>query len=339
MPVSAPARVLVHPNRIEPNLIITIAQPSGFMQGLGGRKLRQLLSDNDKVVYQNHLDVRTAVAVQQAAANVLPSATLTLDYIQTLTYLIRTRQDYNELDVADAGEYNVALPAAYRLAARQGINQFIRAANLYGVNAANYEGIINTPGAVAVTLPPDSFGDTTLTTYDAGQLAVWLNGNIQDALQAMFRLGMPNRVVMIGPQRVIGTMQWKDIVQVTSFQRPGAGTATTAQVTSMIGAENDTTIDWAYDDTLIGKGAGGNDALLLLVPEAIVPSIPGVNTNEFAKLSPTTYAMILQYTNVAAPVEITTPIPEGLDVVSMQRITSGWAPRAEAVTVLSIPYE
>ena len=71
MPISAPARVLVHPNRIEPNLIITIAQPSGFMQGLGGRKLRQLLSDNDKVVYQNHLDVRTAVAVQQAAANVL----------------------------------------------------------------------------------------------------------------------------------------------------------------------------------------------------------------------------------------------------------------------------
>jgi hypothetical protein len=48
--------------------------------------------------------------------------------------------------------------------------------------------------------------------------------------------------------------------------------------------------------------------------------------------------MILQYTNVAAPIEITTPIPEGLDVVSMQRITSGWAPRPNAVNVLSLPY-
>ncbi len=338
MPLLAPARVLVHPNRIEPNLIITIAQPSGFMQGLGGKKLRQLLSDNDKVVYQNHVDVRTAVAAQQAAANVLPSATITLDYIQTLTYLIRTRQDYSELDVADAGEYNVALPAAYRLGARQGIFQFTRAAFLYGVNASNYEGIINTPNATAVTLPPDSYGDTTLQTYDAGQLAIWFNGQVQAALQAMFRLGMPGRVVLIGPQRIIGTLQWQDIVQVTSYQRPGAGTATTGQVISKIGDENDVTIDWAYDDTLIGKGAGGTDAVLLLIPEAVVPSIPGINTNEFAKLSPTTDAMILQYTNVAAPIEITTPIPEGLDVVSMQRITSGWSPRPEAVRVLSLAY-
>lgn len=283
MPLLAPARVLVHPNRIEPNLIITIAQPSGFMQGLGGKQLRQLLSDNDKVVYQNHVDVRTAVAAQQAAANVLPSATITLDYIQTLTYLIRTRQDYSELDVADAGEYNVALPAAYRLAARQGIFQFTRAAFLYGVNASNYEGIINTPNATAVTLPPDSYGDTTLQTYDAGQLAIWFNGQVQAALQAMFRLGMPGRVVLIGPQRIIGTLQWQDIVQVTSYQRPGAGTATTGQVISKIGDENDVTIDWAYDDTLIGKGAGGTDAVLLLIPEAVVPSIPGINTNEFAK--------------------------------------------------------
>lgn len=338
MPVIAPARVLVHPNRIEPNLIITIAQPSGFMEGLGGRQLRQLLSDNDKVVYQNHVDVRTAVAAQQAAANMLPSATITLDYIQTLTYLVRARQDYNELDVADAGEYNVSLPAAYRLASRQGIAQFIRGANLYGVNAANNEGIINTVGATAVTLPPDTFGDTTLRTYDSGQLAIWFNGQVQAALQSMFRLGMPGRVVLLGPQRIIGTMQWQDIVQVTSFQRPGAGTATTGQVISMIGAENGVTIDWAYDDTLIGKGAGGTDAVLLLVPEAVVPSIPGINTNAFAKLSPTTDAMIMQYSNVAAPIEITTPIPEGLDVVSMMRITSGWAPRANAVVVLSIPF-
>ena len=338
MGLIAPARVLVHPNRIEPNLIITIAQPSGFMQGLGGKELRQLLSDNDKVVYQNHLDVRTAVAAQQAAANVLPSATLTLDYIQTLTYLIRTRQDYNELDVADAGEYNVALPAAYRLAARQGVYQFIRAANLYGVNAGNSEGLINTPGATAVTLPPDSYGNTTLVEYDAGQLALWFLGRIQASLQSMFRLGMPGRVVLLGPQEVIGTMQYQDIIQVTSYQRPGAGTATTAQVITKIGEENGVTIDWAYDDTLKGKGAGGTDAVLLLVPEAVVPSIPGINTNAFAKLSPTTDAMTLQYCNVAAPVEITTPIPEGLDVVSMMRITSGWAPRPEAVSILSIPY-
>jgi hypothetical protein len=344
MGLIAPQRVLVHPNRVEPELIVTIAQPSGFMEGLGGGELRQLLDDNDKQVYINHVDVRTAVVGQQAAANMLPSATITLDYVQTLTYLLRTRQNYNELDVADAGTYNVSLPSAYQLASRQGIYQAIRALNLYGMNASNSEGLINAPNSTAVTLPPDPFGNTTLQTYDNGALAVFLLGQIQGILQRMFFLGGSGlRVVFEGPQRVIAQMQMQNIVQVTSYQRPGAGTATTAQVVQKVADEFDIEVEWAYDDTLIGKGAGSTvdnpvDALLLLVPEAIVPKIPGINTNEFAKLSPTMNAMTMQYTNVAAPIEITTPIAEGLDVVSMQRVTSGWAPRGQAVSVLSIPF-
>lgn len=338
MALIAPARVLVHPSFVEPDLIVTIAQPSGFMEGLGGGALRVKLGDVDKFVYQNRVDLRTAVTAQQAAHNALPSATITLDYVQTATYLVRTRQEYNELDVADAGEWNVALPRAYQLASRQGIFQFIRSANLYGVNAANSEGLMNTPNSTSVTLPPDSFGNTTLVTYDNGQFAVFLLGQVQAALQRMFALGAPARVVFIGPQRLIGQLQLQNIVQTTSYQRPGAGTATTAQVVETIAKEFGIEIDWAYDDTLIGAGAGASDALLLLVPEAIVPKIPGINTNEFATLTPTTRAMTMQYANVAAPIEITTPIPEGLDVVSMMRISSGWAPRGQAVTVLNIPY-
>lgn len=338
MALIAPARVLVHPSFVEPDLIVTIAQPSGFMEGLGGGALRVKLSDVDKFVYQNRVDLRTAVTAQQAAHNALPSATIALDYVQTATYLVRTRQEYNELDVADAGEWNVALPRAYQLAARQGIFQFIRTANLYGVNAANSEGLLNTPNSTSVTLPPDSYGNTTLQTYDNGQFAVFLLGQIQAALQRMFALGAPARVVFIGPQRLIGTLQLQNIVQTTSYQRPGAGTATTAQVVETIAKEFGIEIDWAYDDTLIGQGSGASDALLLLVPEAVVPKIAGINTNEFATLTPTTRAMTMQYANVAAPVEITTPIPEGLDVVSMMRISSGWAPRGQAVTVLNIPY-
>ena len=338
MPLIAPARVLVHPSFVEPELIITIAQPSGFMEGLGGGALRVKLSDVDKFVYQNRVDLRTATTAQQAAHNTLPSATITLDYVQTATYLIRTRQEYNELDVQDAGEWNVALPRAYQLASRQGIFQAIRSANLYGFNASNNEGLLNTPNATAVTLPPDSYGNSTVQTYDNGQMAIWLLGQIQAALQRMYMLGAPARVVFVGPQRMIGTWQMQGIVQTTSYQRPGAGTATTAQVVEKIAEDFGIAIDWAYDDTMIGAGAGGSDALLLLVPEAVVPKIQGINTNEFATLTPTTRAMTMQYANVAAPIEITTPIPEGLDVVSMMRVSSGWAPRGQAVSILSLPY-
>lgn len=339
MPISAPERILVHPSAVEPNLIVTTAQASGFVEDLGGGELRQLLSENDKVVYQNHVDIRTHVAAQMAAANVLPGATITLDYIQTLAYLIRTRQNYNHLDVADAGEWNVSLPLAYQLGARQGIAQAIRGANLYGFNASNNEGLLNTPNAVTTTLPPDPWGNTTLVTYDNGALAIWLLGEIQSARQLMFSLGLPQKVVFLAPQRVIGQLQYQNIVQVVAYQRPGAGTATTGQVVTKVGEENMTDVVWAYDDTLIGKASGGNDAMLLVIPEAVIPEAP-INTNVFAKLTPQMSAMTLQYTASAAPIELTGPIgAEAVDFMAMQRITSGWAPRPQAVTILSVPFD
>lgn len=332
------ARVLVHPSFVEPDLVITMAQPSGFMEVLGGGALRVKIGEADKFVYVNRIDLRTQVAASQAAFNALPSATIVADYLQTATYRVRVRAEYNELDLAEAGEWDVALPAAQRLAMRQGIFQYIRTACLYGVNASNSEGLLNTPNATAVNLPADTYGNTTLQTYDAGQLAIWFMQQIQAAWQRMNLLGTGARAVMLGPQRVLGQMQLVNIVQTTSYQRPGAGTATTAQVMREIAKEMGYELEYAYDDTLIGKGASGNDAVLLVVPEAIVPTMGGVNTNVFATLAPNLKAMAMQYADVAAPMEITTPIVEGLDVTSQMRISSGWAPRGQAVSILSIPY-
>jgi hypothetical protein len=42
---------------------------------------------------------------------------------------------------------------------------------------------------------------------------------------------------------------------------------------------------------------------------------------------------------MAAPREIPTPLPGGaMDVLSEMRMTSGWAPRPEAVTVISMTF-
>jgi hypothetical protein len=331
------ARLLVTPSFVEPEMIVTMAQASGFLDGLGGGRLRVKLGAADKFVYINRIDVKTAISANQASHNALPSATITAEYFQTATYRLRTRAEYSELDVSEAGEWNVALPLAYRLAARQGIFQGIRSANLYGINAANGEGLLNTPNATAVNLPPDSYGDSTLTTYDAGQLAIWFLGQIQAALTRLLMIGTEARVVIEAPQRVIGQMQMQNVVQLTSFQRQGAGAATTAQMIQQVLEAFGYELSWAIDDTLIGKGASGADAVLIIIPEVIVPKMPGINTNEFASISPSLQATTLQYADVAAPVEIVTPIPEGVDMVSQMRISSGWCPRGQAITILSIP--
>lgn len=328
----------VDPSFTEPDMIITTAQASGYLDIFAERKPRAKLGNGDLFVYLNRVDIRTQVAAGQSAYNLLPSATLTTDYLQTATYLLRVRAEYDHHDLAAAGRWNVSLPEAQRLGMRQGIFQYARVMGLYGANAANYEGVMNTPGATAVTLPADTYGNTTITTYDAGELAIQFMSYIQGALTRTYQLGMPTRICILGPQRVLGQMQLTNIVQVTSYQRPGSGTATTAQVIQTVAREFGYEIEYAYDDTLIGKGAGGTDAVIINIPEIRIPEMANINTNVFDTLQPNMKATTLQYTDMAAPMEITTPIVDGVNVTSEIRFTSGWNFRPQSLTIVSIPY-
>ena len=57
--------------------------------------------------------------------------------------------------------------------------------------------------------------------------------------------------------------------------------------------------------------------MLLVVPELNVPTMPKLNTNDFGGLGPNLSANTLQYANMIAPQETTTPIPMGVDLVSV----------------------
>lgn len=329
----------VDPSFTEPELIITTAQASGYMDALADRKPRVKLGEDDFFVYMHTLDLRTQVAAAQSAANLLPSATITANYIQTPTYLLRVRAEYDHHDTAAAGRWNVALPEAQRLAMRQGIFQYMRVMGLYGANASNGEGILNTAGATATTLPADSYGNSTVITYDAGEFAVWLLQQVGALLSGTYQLGQAVRVQILAPQRILAQWQLAGIVQLTSYQRSGAGSATTAAAVKEIMAAANYEIEFAADDTLIGKGAGGTDAVVMNVPEIVVPDMPGVNTNVFDTLGPSMKATTLQYASMAAPMEITTPLPGGaVDVVAEMRATSGWNFRPQSVYILSMQY-
>ena len=98
-------------------------------------------------------------------------------------------------------------------------------------------------------------------------------------------------------------------------------------------------IKWVYDDTLIGQGNGGSDAVIIAMPEVEKPSGGKYNTNEFAKLAPGLDACTLMLNDMAAPREIPTPLAGGtIDVLSELRSTSGWGVRPEALTIVSMVY-
>lgn len=336
-----PAQAKVHPSFSEPELILTYAQASGAFEALPEGKPRVKIGSEDLYVYINQLDVRTEALASQSPGNLLPSVSFAVNYNQTATYNIRVRATYDHHDMRQAALYNISLSNANDFAMRQGIYQQMRSGLLYGFQASNGEGLLNTVGATSVTLPADTYGNTTLSTYDAGQMAQWILGEIVSLKEGMYQSGgnIKNKIVIISPQRVFLQLSYASVVQVTSYQRPGAGTSTVAQEIAQIAQENGDEIMWYYDDTLIGKGAGGSDAVIVTIPEIEQPDVPGINTNEFANLQNNMKAVSLMYADMAAPMKIPTPVPDGaITEVQELRVTSGWGIRPQGIYILNIPH-
>ena len=277
---------IVNPSYIEPGVILPYSQASGAFEAIVEGKPLVRLSDGDLYAYIKRLDLRTKVAAGQSAYNLLPSISTTLSMVSTPSYLLRVRGEYDHHDTAAMGRWGLSIVEAQRLGMRQGHFQLARTALLYGMNPANGEGLLNAQGATAVALPADTNGNTTVTTYDNGQMAFFLIGQVQAIKTRTNQLGIGRKFTILGPQRVLGVFEYQNIVQLTQFQRVGAGTTSTAGVVKDVLEMNGDEILWCYDDTLIGKGTGGTDAVLIVMPEVMKPQGSSINTNEFAKLAP-----------------------------------------------------
>lgn len=340
MPNIAPSFVMVNPSYIDPGILLPYSQASGAFDLLAEGQPLPRLSDGDLYAYIKRADIRSKVAAGQSAYNSLPSVTVAMSMISTPSYLLRVRAEYDHHDTAAMGRWGVPIVEAQRLGMRQGHFQLARNALLSGMQPANGEGILNTNGATLVNLPPDSNGNDTVVTYDNGQMGVFLLTQLSALKTRTNQLGIGHKFTILGPQRVLGAFEYQNIVQLVQYQRAGAGSASTAGLVKDVAGMNDDEITWVYDDTLIGKGEGGTDAVIINMPEVKKPNGGKVNTNEFAKLAPGIEACALMYCDMAAPREIPTPLPGGaIDVLSEWRITSGWGIRPESITIISMQYE
>lgn len=335
----ATAWTQIHPSFLEPELLLQYNQASGAFETLATGNPLVKIGTEDLAVYIRRLDIRTAIAAGQSAYNQLPSVTVVAELASTPTYLQRVRAEYDHHDTAAMSNWGTSIVEAQRLGMRMGHFQLLRNSLLYGMNPANGEGLLNANGATAINLPPDSNGNTTVVTYDNAQMAVFILSQISATKTRTMQLGLPRRFVILGPQRILGAFEYQNIVQLTAYIRTGAGSASTAGVVKDVAGWNGDEVVWVYDDTLIGKGSGGSDAVLIVMPEVEKPALGTFDTNEFAKLQPGLAACTLMYTDMAAPVEIPTPLAGGaIDVLSEMRASPGWAIRPEAVTIVSMVY-
>jgi hypothetical protein len=340
MSIQAHAYVTLNPSFIEPEFLIQYSQASGFIDVLAEGQMRVRLSEDDLIVYMKQMNFRAKIAANTAGSQELPGVDISATMISAPTYLLQVRNQYNHHDVAAGSRWGFAVPEAYRLGGRQANYQLARDACLFGMNPQNGEGLINATGATAINLPPDTFGNSTVVTYDNGQMAFFIAQQVLNIKTRTYQLGLGKKITILGPQRTLGLFEY-NIVQLVQYQRPGAGTTSTAGTVKEILMANGDTLIWAYDDTLIGAGAGGTDAIIICMPEVDKPKgDQPVNTNIFASLLPGSKVCLTQYCDMAAPREIVSPMAGGAtDFLQEWRISSGWAARAQALTVLSAQYQ
>ena len=340
MALIAPTYETVNPSLMLPEIILPYSQASGAFYLLPTEEPRVMLGEGDQMVYIRRLDVRTKNVVGQSPSEQLASPDIVASMIQTPTYLIQARAEYNHHDTARAGAWGFSLVDATRLANQQGFVNTARTALLDGLNPANGEGILNANGATYIPLPPDSFGNTTASSYDNGQMAFFLQTQAGQIKVRTNQLGLGNKFVYLAPQRIFEQFAY-NVVEVVQYQRPGAGTTSTLGVVKEVLLQNGDTALWVYDDTLIGKGAGGTDAVIIVMPEVKKPKQANPwNTNRFADLAPGLEATLMQLCDMPAPREITVPLPKGaVDTTYEQRITSGWPIRPEAISIVSMVYQ
>lgn len=332
---------MVHPSMVMPETIMQYSMATGAFSLLAEESPTVKIGSSDLVVYQRYLRATMQTHTGQSLPGLLPSSSIVPGYMQMKTYRVSTRSQYSVFDSEAATSQGYALTEAYRLAARQGMAQQLRNMLLYGVEAENDEGIVHSPNATTESLPADSQGSVGYSKWESNELAQFLLNMVGAIKIRTMQIGQPLKFVFLAPQRFIAQIQYSGVVQLTSYQRPGAGTATVADMVAAIaaGAGGDEIV-FCADDTLIGKGAGGTDLIILSVPEIKVPDAQvNVNTNIFATLTPNQQAMNLMFTDVAAPTEIPTPTPDGgMTTLYTLRGTPGWNLRPEGVTLLSAPF-
>ncbi|WP_237929970.1 hypothetical protein [Buttiauxella sp. S19-1] len=342
MSAFAPAITTISPSMMLPEIIMQYSMASGAFDILPGSAPTVKIGSSDLVVYQKYLRATTQAHVGQSLPGQLPSASITGGYDQMMTYRISTRSQYSYLDTDAASRWGYSLVDGLRLANRQGHAQQLRNMLLYGVKASNNEGIVNSPSAATLNLGSDSQGNDTYTTWDSGEMSKFLLSLIAGQKTKMMLLGQPLTTVVLCPQRFMEAMEWTGVVELTSYQRPGGGTQTVGSMVKTLAkdASGDDVI-FCQDDTLIGKGAGGTDLIIVTNPELVVPEArQDINTNVFATLTPNQQAVNVMFCDVAAPTEIPSPMPDGgLTTLYTLRSTPGWNFRPEGVTLLSAKYQ
>lgn len=347
MSVGQSSLIMLDRSMVVPGVMVQRAQKRGTLNLIAGGKPKNVLNQNVQKVYINGIRYRGLAKASREPGNELPSVSFNTTQKATNAYWLSTSTKYSVWDDDNAKFSGLNAPQIQNMIAHGAIADLTAILALYGTGEGMSEGIMNSPGVFEENLPADSNGALSLRTYDAGEFAQYFLQLTVDAETRMLTVGLDREQVLnvLMPQRVLGYLRRSSVIKLTSgIQRDGGGVHTIeGRIQAVATSPNgNISINFYVDDTLIGKGAGGSDAVVMCYPG--FPDTPDdiYNTDALAALPNSIQEMVAMYTAHSQPMEIESPAVDGSQGVYTTyhtKVTPGWALRPEAVTILSLPYD
>lgn len=323
-----------------PNFLLTKVLRSGAFRLLGEARPRAMPLATPQVMIRTLTNRGEAMVGENVTRN-LPIGTLpVLGAFYIPTYSIASTVMYNSIDSLRSKENSYDLRSMLDDGMKQTFRLTERNLLIYGAKNAPNEGILNAVGAYAHTLDPDQFGVSNISNMDQGYLATALSGLASDIVQKAMAVGEPTRLVILAPQRIITVLTSRKVVQLTDYQRPGAGVAGAGEMAAALLANISVNFELAVDDSLIGKGKNGTDLIIIGVPE-IPPDSGEINSTNavYAGFPNKENGCIVQYTDSYMPIaKSAITFPGELQVVYSKNTTSGIVVRPELFSLISVAY-
>lgn len=315
-------------------LISPVFQQTDWTKAISGLLTQGDIAD-DRVYIPIIRFTNTSAQVVQGWNTAIDRADLIVDQLEATVYSINSRISFNTNDAVKFNRLtNRSLLDTYEDIVDQGVALATHMLAFYGANAQAKQGII--ANATQTALPADSAGATKLSEYDLAEMMQFLNKIVMNIRSATYNMVYPT--VIYAPTEAIAIIE-QALIPFLNSANSGSLNSVGGTLNFALREAGLPTIEFIADDTLKGKGAGGNDLMLFVAPK-IRHTMSGGKHNQNI-LNDEEYNAIhntFMITTVENMKEVNPQKDFTYSSLQMTKMTTGWVVRPESVYAISYEY-
>lgn len=331
MSIASLSRIV--PSTVLNSLISPVFQQTDWTKAISGLITQGDIAD-EKVYIPIIRFTNTSAQVVQGWNTAIDRADLIVDQLEAVVYSINSRISFNTNDEVKFNRLtNRALLGTYEDIVDQGVALAMHMLAFYGANAQAKQGII--ANATQSALPADSTGATKLSEYDLAELMQFLNKIVMNIRSASYNMLYP--AVIYAPTEAIALIE-QALVPFLNSANSGSVNSVGGTLNFALQEAGLPIVEFICDDTLKGKGTGGNDLMLFIAPKLKETMRGQYDQNILSDKEYNAVHNTFMVATVQNMKEVNPKRDFTYSSLQMTKMTTGWVVRPEAVYAISYEF-